>query len=202
MLAGGEIELGAHGASIFDADPVENALVGCAFAFGGEVEDVAVLVADFFVANVGGGVVDGVVGAGDVAIGGVAGEPFEGCDAHGAAGIGKIDPHVVAEHEQVAAFVAGAHEFDVGLVGAFLRDFVERLFVGLAGFEVGDLDAQNVSGPAVAVGVGALEQGFGVGSCGVADCSPGDEECDGDDEQERSDQLVADLGGRRKCRRG
>ena len=83
VLAGGEVELGAHRACIFNADPVNNALVSCAFASGGEVEDVAVFATDFFFANVGGGVVDGVVGAGDVTVGGIAGETFEGCDANG-----------------------------------------------------------------------------------------------------------------------
>ena len=83
----------------------------------------------------------------------------------------------------MTAFVARTHEFHVSLVRTFLRDFVERLFVGFTGFEVGDLHAEDVGRPAVAVAVGMLEQGFCIGGRGVSDCSPRDEERDGDGEE-------------------
>jgi len=35
VLAGSQIELRADGTGIFDSDPVNNPLVGCAFALGG-----------------------------------------------------------------------------------------------------------------------------------------------------------------------
>jgi hypothetical protein len=71
------------------------------------------------------------------------------------------------------AFFARAHEFDVGLFSSLLRNLIELFFVGLIGFEVSDLDVENVRRPAVAKGVGALENGLGVRNggwrCGMTD---------------------------------
>src|ERR1035437_7496035 len=65
----------------------------------------------------------------------------------------------------MAALVARAHELDIRSVGPLLRDFVEPLLIGFALFKVGDLELEHVRRPAIAVGVGALEQGFGIGCC-------------------------------------
>ena len=108
MLARGEIELGPHRARVLYAQPVENALISRALALGGQIEDIAVFLADLLGAQIHGRIIDGVVGARHVAVGGVAGEAFQRRDADGPAGVGKIDPHIVAQHQQMLAFFARA----------------------------------------------------------------------------------------------
>jgi len=46
-------------------------------------------------------------------------------NANGTAGIGQINPHIVSQHEQVLAFLAGAQKLDVSFLRSLLRDLVE-----------------------------------------------------------------------------
>src|ERR1035437_5208134 len=71
VFTGGEVVLGPHRARIFNAKPVEYSLVSCTLPPGGEIEHVTVIGSHLLGAEIDGCIIDDIVGAGHVAVGGV-----------------------------------------------------------------------------------------------------------------------------------